>query len=235
MGHARQILKLVVPAKVRASLKNAYRERIFRRGMRKFLRDPERSIAPGSRVLNDLIYGWGNEAWSALDDYLIGCVKRALEVDGPILECGSGLSTVLVGAVAKSRGLKVWALEHEPNWAEKVRHCLDDYRINSVTLIAKPLRDFGEYAWYDPPLDTMPDSFRFVICDGPPGVTKGGRYGLVPVMSGRLKQGCTIFLDDATREQEQEIARRWEGQLNASSELIGEAKPYLRLTVDSRN
>ena len=235
MSLARKTLNLLVPANVRASLKTAYRERVFRRAMRKFLKDPEGSIAPGNRVIADLIYGWGNEDWSALDDYLIGCIKQAMQADGPILECGSGLSTILVGAVAKSRGVKLWALEHTPDWAKKVRHTLDDYRINSVTLCAKPLKDFGEFDWYDAPLESMPDRFGFVICDGPPGVTKGGRYGLVPVMNGRLKPGCTIFLDDAGREQEQEIARRWEGELNASSEMIGAAKPYVRLTVGSRN
>ncbi len=235
MSHARKIIRSIVPASARAALKAAYRDRVFRRAMKKFLKDPEGSIAPGSRVVANLIYGWGNEDWSALDEYLIGCVRQAMNGEGPILECGSGLSTILVGAVAKSRGVKHWALEHELEWAKKVQHCLDDYRIDSVTLCARPLKDFGQFAWYDAPREAMPESFGFVICDGPPGVTKGGRYGLAPVMNGRLRPGCTIFLDDAAREEEQEIARMWEGELNASSEMIGDAKPYLRMTVGSRN
>jgi len=70
-----------------------------------------------------------------------------------------------------------------------------------------------------------------VICDGPPGATKGGRYGLVPVMKDRLRTGSFILLDDAAREQEQEIARRWMSELDASIETIGDAKPYISLTL----
>ena len=46
--------------------------------------------------------------------------------------------------------------------------------IDSVVLCAKPLRDYGECVWYDPPLDSMPAAFPVVICDGPPGTVKGG-------------------------------------------------------------
>ncbi len=235
MSSVRRIIALLVPPKVRANLKAAYRDFVFRRAIKKFLNDPERAIRPGSRVVANLIYGWGNEDWSALDDYLVGCIRQAMTTEGPILECGSGLSTVLVGAVAKSRGLSYWALEHQGTWAEKVRSCLEKYGIDTVVVCSKPLKDHREFTWYDPPLDTMPDKFGFVICDGPPGMTKGGRYGLVPVMNGRLARGCTIFLDDAARVHEQEIARRWADELRASVESFGTAKPYVKLTVGAAN
>ncbi len=229
------MIRSLVPHNVRSAVKESYRDIVFRRAMKKFLADPEAAIRPGSKVVADLIYGWGNEEWSALDDYLIGCVREALAAEDPILECGSGLSTVLVGAVAKSRGLCLWALEHQSDWADKVRNCLERYNIDTVVVCAKPLKDRGDYMWYDPPLDTMPERFGFVICDGPPGVTKGGRYGLVPVMNGRLVPGCKIFLDDASRAQEQEIANKWMGELKASMESFGTAKPYVKLTVGLAN
>lgn len=77
----------------------------------------------------------------------------------------------------------------------------------------------------------MPDRFTLVICDGPPGSIRGGRYGLVPIMKERLKPGCVILLDDAAREQEQTIAGKWEAELGASSEILGSKKPYIRLMV----
>jgi hypothetical protein len=80
----------------------------------------------------------------------------------------------------------------------------------------------------------MPDSFPLVVCDGPPGSTKGGRYGLVPIMREWLKPGCVILLDDAGREQERAIARRWEAELGASSETLGSIKPYIEMTVMGR-
>jgi hypothetical protein len=75
------------------------------------------------------------------------------------------------------------------------------------------------------------DSFALVVCDGPPGSTKGGRFGLVPIMRERLEPGCVILLDDASREQELAIARRWEAEIGASFEILDCTKPYIKMTV----
>lgn len=179
----------------------------------------------------DLIYGWGNQSWSAWDEYLAGCISHALVSDGPILECGSGLSTILVGAIASKRGRCHWVLEHAPDWARKVQRYLSGYDLDSVILRVAPLKSYGEFSWYDAPLQSMPDAFSLVICDGPPGGTRGGRYGLVPIMKSRLRPGCVILLDDSAREQERAIALRWESELPAESESRGSRKPYLKLTV----
>lgn len=201
--------------------------------MRKFLQAPETYTQPGEPVVADLIYGWGNEGWSALDEYLAGCMAHALKANGPILECGSGLSTILVGAIAKRRGLSHWALEHTPEWAARVRRYIKRYKIDSVALCLHFLKDYGAFCWYDVPLGSMPERFSFVICDGPPGSTKGGRYGLAPVMKERLEPGCVILLDDTSRQGEHAIAVRWGRELGARVDMLGTDKPYCKLTVSS--
>ena len=57
----------------------------------------------------------------------------------------------------------------------------------------------------------MPDAFETIICDGPPGKTRGGRYGLAAIMKAKphLKPGCIILLDDAERQQDHAAAERW--------------------------
>lgn len=216
---------------IRGVARVLHRKLVFRRAMKRFLRRPEACTAPDDPVVLDLIYGWGNKGWSAWGEYLTACIDHALRTPGPILECGSGLPTIVVGAVAKKRGQRHWALEHSSEWAEKVDRYLRRYDIDSVVLSVSDLRDHGDYLWYEPPLRSMPDSFPLVICDGPPGGVKGGRYGLVPVMRDRLKPGCVILLDDAGREQEAAIARRWETELGATSKVMGSAKPYIEMTV----
>lgn len=207
---------------------------MFRRAVGRFVRNPEACGVSGSPVLADLIYGWGNESYSAPDEYLAACIRHALGSSGPILECGSGLSTLLVAAIAKKRGRSHWVLEHCPAWAMRVQRSLTRFKLDSaVVLFANPLRDYGDFCWYDPPLESMPQAFDLVICDGPPGSTKGNRYGLVPIMKERLKPECVILLDDASREEEQAVAERWKTELGASFVICGSKARYVEMTVRS--
>lgn len=202
--------------------------------MKSFIKNPEACAVAGHPVLLNLIYSWGNEGWSALDEYLATCINHALAADGPVLECGSGLSTLLLGAVAQKKGHYYWALEHTAAWGTKLQTYLDAYNLDAVVLCVKPLKDFGEYSWYDAPLASMPDNFSLAICDGPPGTTKGGRYGLVPIMKARFGPRCVILLDDAIREEEVASAARWKTELGAELEMLGSAKPYIKLTLQNR-
>lgn len=210
------------------------RRLLFRRAMRRFRQDPVEFTDPAHPVFFDLVRGWGNFAWSAKREFLAASIHQALLTEGPILECGSGLSTVLVGYVAQTRGIQLWALEDSEEWAGRVERELERFRIDSARVVSTPLRDYGEFAWYTPPLSALPESFALVLCDGPPGRTKGGRYGLVPVMGDRLAAPCTILLDDANRDVESSIVARWSQELHASSSLLGTHKLYYRLDVNGR-
>jgi predicted O-methyltransferase YrrM len=231
MIERRSIAKILVPPGVRRLLRGAHRGLTFRRAMRRFLASPEAALRPGSSILADLSYGWGNEGWSAREDFIADSLHHALTTSGPILECGSGLSTILLGAIATQRGLPYWALEHLPQWVARGQRHLERYRLGAVKLCLAPLKDYGDFSWYDAPLASMPGEFSLVICDGPPGGTKGGRYGLLPVLGNRLRPGCIVLLDDASRDQELAVARRWESELSAATEARGATMSHIRMTV----
>ncbi len=214
----------------RSRLFEPHRRFVFRRAMTAFLADPERCADPECGVLGELVYGWGNPGWSALHEFLAAAVRHALVSRGPILECGSGLSTLMIGAIASERGIAHCALEHQPRWAARVRRSLALYGI-AANVLDCPLRSYGEFSWYDPPPDAMPKAFSLVVCDGPPGATHGGRYGLVPVLRHRFASSCVILLDDAGRQDERDIARRWAAKLGASLSTAGSDKPYAILSV----
>ncbi len=232
MSDIRRLARTVLPRGLRRKLRPLHRRYVFRRALARFRRDPAAHAYAGSPVLGDLVYGWGNESWSAMTGFLAESLNEALQARGPILECGSGLSTVLVGIVAASRGLAHVALEHQDAWARKVRAELARYAPASV-VEWRPLADYGDYEWYETRAPLPADRFSLVVCDGPPGDTRGGRYGLVPVMSAHLAPGCVILLDDAHREAEREIAQRWTRELPASAELLGEGRQHVRLVVGS--
>jgi hypothetical protein len=227
----RRIAKMLLPANSRRSLRKLHRRMVFRRAMRRFMARPDFVLQPGNTLLETLIYGWGNEGWCAREEYLAACVRQVLTSDGPILECGSGLTTVLLGAAAGKRGRPYVALEHLPGWADRVRRQLVRLRIDAVALHTVPLRDFGRFDWYDAPLDQLPSGFDLVICDGPPGGTRGGRYGLVPVMRRHLAPRCVIMIDDVVRAEERVMAHQWSAELGAPLERLGTRKPYMQLTM----
>jgi Methyltransferase domain len=205
----------------------------FWRAMRRFQSEVQQGNDIGHDLLADLVQGWGN-TWSERHEYLDACLREARTTTGPILECGSGLSTLLIGAVAQSRGSRLWSLEHDPKWAARIEKYLHKYRIFSVTVALAPIRSYGDFDWYSlPSLQTLPGKISMVVCGGPPGGTRGGRYGLVPVMLEKLRQDCVLLLADGAREQERLIATRWGQMIMAKPELMGSDKPYLRLRAGS--
>jgi hypothetical protein len=201
-------LKRLVPAPLKRAAKGALLDRTFRNALRRVANLPL-SVVPPRELLNDLLVGWGNEGFAAQTDYLEEVSRQAAKANGPILECGSGLTTIMLGLLAGRRGIQTWSLEHVADWQTRVTRVLERFGIPNVQICSAPLRSFREFEWYDAPLALMPKEFQLVICDGPPGSTKGGRYGLLPVMGERLPAGSVILLDDATRPGEVEALRRW--------------------------
>ncbi len=157
------------------------------------------------RRLRRLQWAWGNPNAAAVE-YLVAVASAASANPGPMLECGSGLTTVVLGAVAQRTGSTVIALEHSAWWARSVRWSVRtaggvvDYR-------RKALRDFGDFGEYDS--GPLPDDITLVVCDGPPATSRGGRFGLMPACSASLAAGASIYLDDFDRESERAVVARW--------------------------
>lgn len=230
----RSVAKLILPLGVRQYLESLHRRVVLRRAVQRLRADPEACLDPRTRLVEDLIYGWGNEGWSASPEYLTGCVRETLNCNGPILECGSGLTTLVAGVLADRLGTSLHTLEHVETWGEHVRESVARFRIQNVHLNVSPLADYGDYHWYAPPHEFTRKRFSLVLCDGPPSDTRGGRYGLIPVMGESLDAQCVILLDDAAREEEQSIAARWHGEAQLSYSTIGLQRPYFRLTMRKR-
>jgi hypothetical protein len=215
----KKLLKKLIPAGLKSAVKTALRKQKIRRGVRTIAKLKQGEL-PTRQVLEDLSLGWGNEGFAANIDYLEEVARNAVTTEGPILECGSGLTTLLLGVLAGRRGVKVRSLEHSAEWQQRIAAVLKKHRIVNVEVLSSPLRDYGPFSWYDPPLQQLPNNFRFVVCDGPPGMTKGGRYGLLPVVGSRLPQGAVIVLDDAGRPGEVELVNRWKQEVDLTVEMF---------------
>jgi hypothetical protein len=110
-------------------------------------------------------------------------------------------------------------LEHHPDYFGNTESRLKRYNLTNVHLTLAPLRDYGDFCWYDPPLAELPRDFGLIVADGPPGDVKGGRFGLLPVLRSCFASGAVVLLDDAERPKEKAVLQKWTNEYGLSHEL----------------
>ncbi|MES9972204.1 MAG: hypothetical protein ABW092_19395 [Candidatus Thiodiazotropha sp.] len=165
--------------------------------------------SPGGFDILLLALAWGNIGYAAGLSYLRHVGGHAVRSTGAVLECGSGATTLLVGALTRDSGRQFIVLEHNKTWYDYLRKILDYLDFTHVTLLHAPLVDYDGYRWYLIPQDLVMDRISLVICDGPPSSNPGGRYGLLPTMLEHLTEECVILMDDTHRKAEQHIIDAW--------------------------
>jgi len=183
------------------------------------------------RVLRKLLRAWGNPGYAAGLRYLEQIARLMRETEGVVLECGSGVTTLLAGLLAEKYGRHVWTLEHHPDWCGTIRRQLARRGIRTVKVCHAPLTGYGDYEWYRIPEIPLPADFGLVICDGPPGRTQGGRYGMLPQMQARLRPDCRILMDDTHRRKERAVMDRWAALRPVRRQPVGRFGFYTELAL----
>jgi hypothetical protein len=212
------LIKKVFPSSFKNRIKKINRERQLSVALKRLTAAVE-SGTPQADILAELGRAWGEDGYRAVGGYLEEVTRFALETRGPVLEIGSGLTTLILGALVARRGIPVWTLEHHPEYFGYTGETLKSLGLRNVHLTFAPLRDYGEFCWYDPPLDELPRDFRLVVADGPPGDVKGGRFGLLPVLRSHFAPGVVVLLDDAERAREKAVLEKWESEYGLSQQL----------------
>ena len=133
-----------------------------------------------------------------------------------ILECGSGVSTLIAGMVLKQRESgHLLSLEHDADYAQRSRGRILDYGLNDyVTVLHAPLvkyeLDGQQWEWYDISAIENDRVFDFLIVDGPPDVhAQLTRYPVLHVLKERVQEGAVMLLDDANRPAERKCLALW--------------------------
>ncbi|MCA1803277.1 MAG: class I SAM-dependent methyltransferase [Rhodothermaceae bacterium] len=139
-----------------------------------------------------------------------------LHQPGVIVELGSGASSVCGGYFCEHLGGgKLITLDHDNNYAGLTRKNLNNHSLDSyVDVRHAPLMECdvngSTHTWYD--LKAFDDihTIDMLIIDGPPHKTQlHARFPALPLLFSKLSKHAVIILDDASREQETEIVRRW--------------------------
>jgi hypothetical protein len=223
-----KFIKPFVPEILRIRMRKFHQKSVFKKAIQDF-RNHYHEIEKYPKIIDDLIYGWGNMGWSSFQDYTYAIISAAKQTNGPVLECGSGLSTLILGVIGKDKGFDVWTLEHHESWAKTVEGHLSNQGIKSVKICSAPLMSYDGYQWYDIASVKPSQDFSLVICDGPPHDTKGGRYGLLPVMKEKLADKSVILLDDYIREEERSIVIKWQKDFKIQVTECGDNDIYARI------
>lgn len=158
-----------------------------------------------------LLGGWALTPTGTFD------ITNTIARDRPevVVECGSGSSTVWLALAARDAGCgHVYALEHDPSFAETTRVWLSDLGLSQfATVIDAPIVEHdvpgGAIRWYDVVELGWLSSLDMLIVDGPPqslGQLRGGALELLlPKFSGRVH----VFADDVNRKFESELIDHW--------------------------
>jgi predicted O-methyltransferase YrrM len=182
-------------------------------------------------ILRELIDAWRNTGWSAKEEFLDAMTQQAWKAEGTILECGTGLTTLLLGLVARRTRQRVVCVEHLDEWALRARTSLQENSLHDVEVILAPLAPYGEYDWYQLPASTFDrKEIALVVCDGPPEGTRGCRYGVLPLTLPFLRHHAVILLDDVQSGGASVLAQ-WERDFGLRSTVEGSIKTYGRTIV----
>jgi len=156
------------------------------------------------------------ENWSAAPDFLNTisdyCLKNRPQT---IVECSSGTSTLVLSRCCQLNEYgHVYSLENGKSFVEQTQQQLANFSLTDFCDVIHTNLDTHQindekFQWYD--LNNFPDiEIDLLVIDGPPGfIQKYSRYPALPLLSNKLAKKCIIFLDDAAREDEQEIVNRW--------------------------
>ncbi len=154
------------------------------------LRYVAQELAGGSmevQLFQEAIKRAGN-TYGAPAEVLALCAAMGRLADGPIIEAGSGLTTILLAAVTKH---PVYCLEHDPIWAARLEEMIVESGVSNIGICLCPIKD----GWYDLTdyEAELPAQFALGLNDGPPRLV-GDRMGFYERFG-----HCTdtIIVDDA--------------------------------------
>ena len=222
-----RLAKRMIPESVKVAIKSHVRDVKLRLVFRELL-SREASEALTQSELERFRVAHGNIGFSGDSEYLLEIARQTAKADGPILECGRGVSTLIVGLIASRRGIPVISLEQDEGWRDAVTRDLRLLGIPDVTVLRAPLVSYGSYEWYDIDSFQLPHHFVRVFCDGPTSC-RSWRFGVVPVLGQRGIGFDEIVCDDADDPASASTLERWGAEFGLSVERLAGAKGELAI------
>ena len=160
-------------------------------------------------------------------DYIVRNKPRS------ILECGSGLSTLIVASLIRRGGQSVFvSLEHDYVCYKKTKRLLTMHGLTEYANVCfAPLKAFDidheTWKWYDYEC-FITNPIDLLVVDGPPQrIQPMARYPVLPLLRQQFSDDAVLILDDGNRPDEKRCVERWELEFGVKSQLL----PHKRGTL----
>jgi hypothetical protein len=170
---------------------------------------------------------WSNEGFSADVRYLAETIRLIEKHGGPVLECGTGATSLIAGILGERYGFETYCLEQDPVWSLIARRALEYHRIGHVHILDTPLQSYGPYVWYDTAGQQLPKHFGVILCDGPfvdrsrgDAIYNSWRYGVLPFLHRTDATFDALLLDDVNDKRAMKVLQRWIVDWNTRHDVI---------------
>ena len=199
-----------------------------------------------SPLLGDTFLPFGSMAMEP--DAVLGILDHARSNHcDTIVECGSGISTLLIGRLLKQAGHgRIYSLEQDADWHRLMtqlvqRAGLDDQVVLLHAPLELPLDDAGQDGWYNRSvvegLIGRVETIDLLIVDGPRSVSEHSRYPALGAFWPRLTEDSLVILDDANRPFERALLERWTHEFPLEVQPVspsGRGQAYIRIRCGER-
>lgn len=157
-----------------------------------------------------------------------------------VVECGAGMSTLLIGKLLKQLGGgHIYSLDEDENWFEVMRMAVAVNDLTEyVTVIHAPLvpnAESGELWYASEQARQILESVEHIdvlVVDGPKSVSALSRAPALPSFADALDSNSLIVLDDSRRDNERAVIEHWRERFNIEIEQLSGSltgQTYIRI------
>jgi hypothetical protein len=192
-----------------------------------------RASAPGPLpdiLVSEICETWGDAQLNGADGFLSACLDVASRTTGPILQCGAGLSTLLLGLAAERSGVHLWTLEHQSHAANSARSWLHQYEVANAHVISAPADLMEDCVGYVVDAARLPSNLGLVICEGSSAVPASARSMLTRI-GDRLDPNSVVLVHHVKRRRDADFLVQWAKAHGASMVVKGKVEPWVKIAM----
>lgn len=188
--------------------------------------------AATDRLVADLYAYWGDPLSQRDERFLRSCLAEAERADGPILQCGTSLGTLLLGAVCDrepSKDKQLWCLEADPHWSSLMRSWLTEYKICSAHVIHSRPKLFNDYVWYTLDPARLAKRYALLICDGARASAQGV-IGTLSRVEAKLEDNFVILARNVGNPADLRFIAGWAKNRNAACVVVDKEQGFIKIS-----